>query len=95
MPKLDLKVESFLLPLKRLLQSDRHALGMSSIPPIEILYFLLREHTKPLGFQIHLKLMLSSRTYLSLLTIRLQSMILPSENFLQLYTKKFTEVLGL
>ena len=83
MPKLDLKVESLLLHLKHLMKSDRHSLGMSSIPPIEILYFLLREHTKPSEFQLHLQFMLLSSIYLSLLTIRLKSMTLLSEKFLR------------
>ena len=83
-----------MLHLKPLMQSDRHALGMFSIPPIEILYFLLREHKKLSEFQLHLKFMLSSNTYLSLLTIRLKSMKLPSENFLQFNKKLFQEVLS-
>ena len=51
MPKLDLKVKSLLLHLKHLIQSDRYALGMSSIPPIDSIFSFERAY-KALGFSI-------------------------------------------
>ena len=51
--------------LKKFNAMRQKCIGKSSIPPVEILYYLLRESTKAPEFQLHLKFMQSSSTYLS------------------------------